>query len=95
MNAILSEKDYQRYIIDKLVGSGYEERSATEFDRLHALNPNALMAFLEATQPDTLSSLRKVYKDKTQETILSAISTAETSKSGSRLEILKHGLSIG
>ena len=95
MNAILSEKDYQRYIIDRLVESGYEERPATEFDRLHALNPNALMAFLEATQPDTLNSLRKVYKDKTQETILSAISTAETSKSGSRLEILKHGLSIG
>ncbi|MDD6841750.1 MAG: DEAD/DEAH box helicase family protein [Spirochaetales bacterium] len=95
MNAILSEKDYQRYIIDRLVESGYEERPATEFDRLHALNPNALMAFLEATQQDTLTSLRKVYKDKTQETILSAISTAETSKSGSRLEILKHGLSIG
>ena len=95
MNAILSEKDYQRYIIDRLVESGYEERPATEFDRLHALNPNALMAFLEATQPDTLNSLRKVYKDKTQETILSAISTAETSKSGSRLEILKHGLSFG
>lgn len=95
MNAILSEKDYQRYIIDRLVESGYEERPATEFDRLHALNPNALMAFLEATQPDTLSSLRKVYKDKTQETILSTIATAETSKSGSRLEILKHGLSIG
>lgn len=95
MNAILSEKEYQRYVIDRLVESGYEERPATEFDRLHALNPNALMAFLEATQPDTLSALRKIYKDKTQETILSAISTAETSKSGSRLELLKHGLVIG
>ena len=95
MNAILSEKEYQRYVIDRLVESGYKERPATEYDRLHALNSNALMAFLEATQPDTLSALRKIYKDKTQETILSAISTAETSKSGSRLELLKHGLAIG
>lgn len=95
MNAILSEKDYQRYVIDKLVKSGYEERSADEFDRLHAVNPNALRSFLEATQPDILAALTKVYKDKTLDTILSAISTAETSKSGSRLELLKHGLSIG
>ena len=95
MNAILSEKEYQRYVIDRLVESGYEERPASEFDRLHALNPNALMTFLEATQLDTLDALRKIYKDKTQETILSAISTTETAKSGSRLEILKHGLSIG
>lgn len=95
MNAILSEKEYKRYVIDRLVESGYEERPASEFDRLHALNPNALMTFLEATQLDTLDALRKIYKDKTQETILSAISTTETAKSGSRLEILKHGLSIG
>lgn len=95
MNTILSEKDYQRYVIDRLVESGYEERPADEFDRLHAVNPNALMNFLESTQPDTLSALTKVYKDRTLETILSAISTAETSKSGSRLELLKHGLSIG
>ena len=95
MNAILSEKDYQKHVIDKLVKAGYEERPATEYDRLHAVNPNALMRFLEETQHNTLLSLTKIYKDKTLETILSAISTAETSKSGSRLELLKHGLSIG
>ena len=95
MNQLLEERDYQRYVIDKLVKSGYEEAPADEFDRLHAVNPNALMRFLEATQPDTLKTLTKVYKDKTVETILSAIATTETSKSGSRLEILKHGLTIG
>lgn len=95
MNAILSEKAYQRYVIDKLVESGYEERPAAEYDRLHAVNSDALLHFLEATQPNTLLSLTKIYKDKTKETILSAISTAETSKSGSRLELLKHGLTIG
>ena len=95
MNQILEEREYKRYIIDKLIELGYEERPASEYDRLHAVNPDALLRFLEATQPNTLLSLTKIYKDKTLETILSAISTAETSKSGSRLELLKHGLTIG
>ena len=37
MNNILSEKEYQRYIIDQLVKPecGYVEAPAAEFDRLH------------------------------------------------------------
>ena len=47
MNDILTEKEYQDYIISKLVDCGYEERPANEYDRLFAVNPGALMRFLE------------------------------------------------
>ena len=64
MNNILTEKEYQRYIIDQLVKPqcGYVEAPAAEFDRLFAMNRKALFAFLEATQPEKLQALRKIYK---------------------------------
>ena len=63
MNNILSEKEYQRYIIDELVNNnGYIERKATDFDRLFAIDREMLFKFLWDTQPDTMESLRKIYK---------------------------------
>ena len=64
MNNILSEKEYQRYIIDELVNNnGYIERKATDFDRLFAIDREMLLKFLWDTQPDTMESLHKIYKD--------------------------------
>lgn len=53
MNNILTEKEYQRYIIDKLVqNAGYIEAPAQDFDRLYAINRKALFKFLDDTQPE-------------------------------------------
>ena len=96
MNNILSEKEYQRYIIDQLVKpeSGYAEAPATEFDRFFAMNRKALFAFLEATQPEKLQALRKIYKEKTEDTIVAFINQQETRANGSRLDVLKHGVEL-
>lgn len=69
MNNILTEKEYQRYIIEQLVKTecGYVEAPAAEFDHLFAMNRKALFAFLDATQPEKLQALRKIYKEKTEE----------------------------
>lgn len=95
MNDILSEKEYQRYIIDKLVKqNGYVEAPATDFDRLFAINRKALFSFLQGTQGEKLADLRKIYKDKTEETLISFINREETKSSGSRLSVLKHGIDL-
>ncbi len=95
MNDILTEKDYQNYIISKLVeNNGYEERSYKEFDRLYAINANALMRFLEKTQPEKLETLRKIHKNNTEKVIINTINNTETTKNSSRLDILKHGIDI-
>ena len=96
MNNILTEKEYQDYIISKLCSEniGYEERPAKEYDRLFAVNPPALMSFLEKTQPEKLEALRKIHKNNTESVIINSINNAETSKGGSRLDILKHGIDI-
>lgn len=95
MNNILSEKEYQRYIIDELVNNnGYIERKATDFDRLFAIDREMLFKFLWDTQSDTMDSLHKIYKDGLEDTIVNYLNSEMTKARGSLLLVLKHGVEI-
>ena len=90
------EKDFQKEFVAKLVANGYEELKNRDYDRLHALCPSALIRFLDKTQPKTMEALRKLQRNgSVEDLIISHINSAETSKNGSRLDILKHGVDIG
>ena len=53
MNKILTEKQYQRHIIDYLKKhNGYIERTDDNFDRAYALDCELLFKFLNDTQPE-------------------------------------------
>ena len=94
MNRILTEKQYQRYIIDKLTDKsvGYIERTDANFDRYFAIDKELLFKFLEDTQKDEVAALRKIYKDKFEETLISFINSRITSTS--LIETLKHGVEL-
>ena len=95
MNNILSEKEYQRYIIDKLTSkNGYIERPSTAYDRFFAVDREMLFGFLNATQGDTMSALKKVYKDKLEETLVNYLNSEMTKAKGSLLSVLKHGIEL-
>ena len=94
MNNILSEKEYQKFIIEQLSQIGYNIGSHKNFDRLYAVDRTELFKFLEDTQPDKMDALKKIYKTDTEETIVSFINAEETKQRGSRLAILKHGVDI-
>ena len=95
MNNILSEKEYQRYIIDELVNnSGYIERKAASFDRYFAIDREILFKFLWDTQAETMELLRKIYKDTLEETLVNYLNTEMTKAKGSLLNVLKHGVEI-
>ena len=94
MNNILSEKDYQKYFLDRLKENKYVITSAKDYDRLFAVDRIRLFEFLEKTQPDTMEALRKVYRNETEETIVNFINAEETKARGSRLDVLKHGIDI-
>lgn len=94
MNAILSEKEFQAHVLDQLKANGYEIRSQKHYDPRFAVDPEALFRFLNATQPDTMQALNKIYQERTEETILAAINTEETKSKGSRLNVLNHGIDI-
>ena len=94
MNNILSEKEYQKYVLEKLKDIGYEVWPATHYDRLFAISRNELFRFLNSTQPEAMAALNKIFKSETENTIVSAINAEETKARGSRLEVLKHGVDI-
>lgn len=93
-NSILSEKDFQHYILDRLSDNGYEVQPASGYDRLFAVNRENLFRFLRTTQPEKMEALSKIYKQDLEETIVAAINTEETKKGGSRLDVLKHGVTM-
>ena len=95
MNNILSEKEYQRYIIERLVSdNGYIERKAVCFDCSFAMDMEMLFKFLYDTQPETMAQLQKVFKDKLEETLVNYLNGEMTKSRGSLLSVLKHGIEL-
>ena len=95
MNNILSEKEYQHFIMDRLKeDNGYVIRHRDNYDRLFAMDREMLFKFLNDTQPEAMDALRKIYKDDLKETIVNYINAEAIQKRGSLLNILKHGIEI-
>lgn len=95
MNNILSEKDYQKYILERLEkDNGYMVRSAKKYDRLFAMDREMLFEFLNNTQQEAMDALRKVYKDDLEETLVNYINSEMTKKGSCLISVLKHGIEI-
>lgn len=95
MHNILSEKDYQKFLLERLEqDNGFVIRKASNYDRLFAVDREMLFQFLNATQPDTMEYLRKIYKADLEDTIVSFINAETTKARGSLIEVLKHGIEI-
>ena len=95
MTSILSEKEYQHFIMDRLVqDNGYIVRKATSYDRFFAMDRELLFRFLNDTQPDEMDALRKIYKTDLEDTIVGFINAEVTKARGSLLDVLKHGIEI-
>lgn len=90
---VVSEKDYQRYIIDYLVSNnGYTQRKAVSYNRAYAMDPDMLMEFLQKTQPDAMNALRKIYNGAVEDTICSCVN--QTICQSSLIETMKAGVDI-
>ena len=95
MNNILSEKEYQHFIMERLEqDNGYVIRPSAKFDRLFAVDRELLFQFLYDTQSETMEALRKIYKADLEDTIVSYINAEATKARGSLLAVLKHGVEI-
>jgi len=95
MNNILSEKEYQHEIMGYLRDvNGYRIRKATDYDRLFAVDRGMLFEFLDRTQPDRMTELRKIFKADMEQTVVSVINEAVTASKGSLVETLKNGVEI-
>ncbi len=95
MNDILTEKEYQKFILERLSeDNGYIIRDSKDFDRFFAVDREMLFQFLQNTQPDKMETLSKIYKADLQDTIVNYINQEATKARSSLLDILKHGIEI-
>ena len=95
MNNILTEKEYQAELLGILRDqTGYTIRKATDFDRRFAIDREMLFGFLNDTQSETMEKLRKIHKDRLEDTIVSFINAECTKKRGSLLDVLRHGVEL-
>lgn len=94
MNTILTEKDYQKFIIQRLVENGYVVRNAAEYDRRFAMDPDMLFKFLEETQPQKMAKVRNTLKENYREGFLNFLNLEICKSSRSLIDVLKHGIEI-
>ena len=95
MNEILTEKQYQHFMMDYLEKkNGYIVRTNKNFDRLYAMDKELLFQFLNDTQADKMEILRKVYKSDLETTLVNYLNMEMTKKRGGLLEVFKHGIEI-
>lgn len=95
MNNILTEKEYQAFFLERLADSGCIIRDANRFDRYFALDCEMLFTFLNGTQPDERTALRKVCKHEPEDTLVNYIINEITKSRSSLRDVLKHGIEVG
>ena len=94
MNTILTEKDYQKFIIQRLVENGYVVRQAADYDRRFAMDPDMLFKFLEETQPQKMAKVRNTLKENYREGLLNFLNLEICKSQRSLIDVLKHGIEI-
>lgn len=95
MNDILTEKEFQHFIIDYLkTNNGYVIRNSKDYNKQFAIDEEMLFQFMYSTQKVTMDKLEKIYKDKLKETLVSYINNEINKKNSSLINVLRNGIEI-
>lgn len=94
--ALYSERDFQNDFIDYLVReNGYRYRGKNEHsDRFHAMDPDLLFEFLDATQHEQMEELRLRFADEQdmRDALVKMIWAQSNGRRRSRLRLLQNGI---
>ncbi|MFL8711773.1 type I restriction endonuclease subunit R [Clostridioides sp. GD02377] len=90
----LKEKeDFQKLILERLKeDNGYIIRTSDKYVAGLAMDVEILLQFLNNTQPETMEKLRKMYKERTEQTVINYINQEINKSSRSLIDVLKHGV---
>lgn len=93
-NLLREKEDYQKLIMEHLIQeNGFRERiSKDHYSQGLAMDTELLMEFLEKTQSSTLNSLRRIYKDNTEEKIISVINEEINKGNRGLIDVIKNGV---
>ncbi|MFT8313405.1 MAG: DEAD/DEAH box helicase family protein [Clostridium sp.] len=91
-------KDYQKLILNHLHDvNGFRIRQSSAYKAGLSMDTEVLFEFFENTQSDVMNSLRKLYKDRTEETILNTINAEINRHNGNLIsrgliDVIKNGV---
>ena len=87
------KEDFQKLIMEHLrVDNGFVIRPNTAYRAGLAMDTEILMEFFQKTQGDTLEKLRRMYKERTEDTIINFINTEINKESRGLIDVIKHGV---
>ena len=90
----LKEKeDYQKLILERLEQDNhFRIRPNTAYKPGLAMDTDMLLEFLETTQHDSMEHLRRMYKERTNETVINYINSEINKESRGLIDVIKHGV---
>ena len=90
----LKEKeDYQKLILERLEQDNhFRIRSNSAYKPGLAMDTDMLLEFLETTQHDSMEHLRRMYKERTNETVINYINSEINKESRGLIDVIKHGV---
>lgn len=86
------EKEFQNYIIKKLVERGWHVGESLHYDREHALYPQDVQAWLQTTQPQKWDKLAALNGTKTLDTVMARL--ADALQETGTVQVLRKGYKI-
>ena len=95
MNKIQTEMEYEDFILDYLhKNNKFIVRKNENYDRDVAMDTELLLKFLEDTQPQTVTALKKIYRSAYEQTIINYIDNTILQKDNSLINVLKNGVEL-
>lgn len=95
MNKIESEMEYEDFILNYLhENNGFVIRKNADYDRNLAMDKELLLRFLEDTQPEKVTALKRIYRNAYEETIVNFINNTILDKNNSLINVLKNGVEL-
>jgi len=87
------QEDYQQLILEYLSKTnGYRIRKKTDFQPKLAMDTAVLMEFLRNTQAEQLEKIERLYKDRTEETIINLLNNEILKDSRGLMDVLREGI---
>lgn len=87
------KEDYQKLIMDYLHDENhFRIRPNTAYHPGLAMDTEVMLEFFEATQPETMDRLRKMYKERTETTIINLVNSEINRDSRGLIDVIKHGV---
>ena len=93
VDQLREKEDYQKLILERLHDDNkFRIRPSTAYKPGLAMDTDVLLEFLESTQHDSMEHLRRMYKERTNETVINYINAEINKESRGLIDVIKHGV---